>query len=408
MPISVPERGSSLVNRDQWVAISSSDDFWRLVEHDIIKPEAAGSGRFRLRGSCHVGRAEIAGTIIEVTEKFPGAFRTLATAGAHKAPKLLKVASPVAPSEGSTAVLVTLFLDAARTYLSGWKRVAYTSVNDAGALIGGRLDIARTAHFRAKGLRHRAAFKRTVLTTNLPINQLIFAALREIERLSKLTLISHKAVATARALRLGLDECLPAVLSMNAADIERLIAETDAVNERPEVEEAVSLAAAVLDAAGFGGGLSYSRTISRSWFINLENFFEDALRRIVKAAIAGSGEVTGPTKRPRLFTGGVATYRANPDIVIRMNDGTRAIADAKYKDYEKWPSAADVHELISHAAAYEASKAFLLFPAIGGFRAQYFGKSNIGCEVWGIALDFDDLEGSVFRALAEVGLKFDN
>jgi len=401
MIVAVPERGSTLLNVEQWASLSSDHRFWQLVSSNIIGIESGGAGRWMLKGSCYVGRALIGDTLLEVSEKFSNSFETLVGLGALKAPKTLHVTSPVSPSAGSTAILVSLFLQAVRTYLSGNKRSVYTQVPDAGALIGGRLSVKRTIRLRTRGASHQAAFDRPTLSADVPFNRCLYAALREVERLSKVTKISASDVATARALRLGLSECLPSVLMSYPGELSE-IASREAMSNyaNPQLHNAISLAGAVLDAAGFGGAEAWKRSVERSWFVNLETFFEEAVRRSVQAALSGSATVCSAKQRPNIFRPRSHRYRANPDLVISNHQtGAVVIGDAKYKDFSDWPSQSDVYELIAHASAYGAGKALLFYPSEREFISRHLGLSTTGCDVWAFGISFGDFAGDIRSAL---------
>jgi hypothetical protein len=376
-----------------------------LVDKKIVQPEASESGRWRLRASCYVGRAVFGSVSLVVVEKFAGAFKTLVSLGALRSPLLTDTSSPISPSPGSTALLVSLFVRAARTYLSGSKQVAYIAKPGTGAIVAGKLDILRTSRLRAKGIFHQAAFRREVLTSDLPLNRCIYAALREVERLARTADIDAHDVASARALRLGLSECLPSILKLNHDDLATLAArEAAGRHTRPERADVASLAGAILDAAGFGGPEDWKRTIDRSWFVSLEAFFEEAMRRVVSSTLNDTAKVTGPQNRPSLFKPNTGRYRANPDIVICRDGRIAAIADAKYKDFVDWPSASDVHEIVAHAAAYGAPTALLFYPDERGFSVRSFGDAVTGCRLWGFGIDLGDIIGSVRRALITADL----
>lgn len=404
MIVTVPERGTSELAPAVWSALAQDHRFWRLVEDNVVQPEAGGSGHWRLRGACYVGRAVFGTIVLEVAEKFPGAFETLVTFGALRAPKLTRTPSPVTPSPGSTGILISLFIRATRTYLSGFKKVAYVRVADVGAILGGRLDVVRTARLRAKGVSHQAAFARSLLTADLPFNRCVYAALREVERLAQIANVAPHDLAAARALRLGLSECLPSVLSLSRVDLATLAArQASQRHPRPEIAHVASLAGAVLDAAGFGGPETWKRTIERSWFINLELFFQDAVRFTLARILDSMFQVTGPLDRPSLFDHETGRYRANPDVVIRRGKEVIAIGDAKYKDFSEWPLSADVHEIIAHAAAYDAPVAILFYPSETGFSVRSFGQAVTGCRLWAFGIDFHDFAGAVHRALGIAG-----
>jgi 5-methylcytosine-specific restriction endonuclease McrBC regulatory subunit McrC len=408
MIISVRERGNSPVSPGDWKAISSDPTFWMLVERQIVGVSGASAGKFCLVGNCYVGRALVGGRTLEIREKVPGAFDGLVRLQAPTAPRIERAPSPVTPNASSTAPLISLFIRAARAYLSKAKKMAYIQVPEAGAIIGGRLDVVRTARLRARGIRHRAAFYRTVLTVDLPINQAVYAALREVERLALVSLIPAADLADTRALRLGLQDCLQSVLSARRTDLAQ-IASTIAGDSQqpPEIVEVAALAGAVLDAAGFGGGDAWDRTVPRAWFVNLENLFEKSLRNVLQQVVGPSLQVTGPMDRPSLFEPQNGRYRANPDIVFRRRGTACAIADAKYKEFDSWPLATDIYEIVAHAAAYGATKAMLFYPSDDGFSARPLGRSRTGCDLWAFGLPINRFHDAVRSALSLAGLVSD-
>lgn len=403
MTITVPERGSSTLSREEWSAISVDHRFWKLVSNNIIQVEAGGRNSWRLRGTCYVGRAAIGGHVLQVVEKFSGALEALIHLGALKSPRVERVSAPVNELANSTAILVAVFLEAVKKYLSGAKQSRYVVVPDVGALIGGRLNIIRTAALRARGIFYQAAFDRTVLSANIPLNQCIYAALREIERLARVADIPSCQVATARGLRIGLSECLPSILNVRRDELAEVAArEAEGKFAKPAAKDAASLAGAILDAAGFGGAEASKRTVERAWFVNLETFFEEAVRRIIGDALRGFALVSGPRDRPSLFRPDNGKYRANPDVIISRDGNVIAIADAKYKDFTSWPSTSDVHEILAHASAYGAKKAILFYPDETRIGSRSFGCATTGCELWAIGLTFenmvDDIRGGLRTA----------
>lgn len=405
MKVSVAERSSIELGDNDWRALSSDRYFWQLVTSKILQVDTTSNGRFRIRGTCYVGRALVGGRVLEIKEKFPGALAALARIGSVDRLRVERAPSSIVEDLSTTPTLVRMFLSAAKTYLSTAKVVQYKRIPDAGALVGGRLNIPRTAALRSRGMFHKVAFERTVLSADLPLNQCVYAALREIERLYRIADISVQDVAQARTLRLGLSECLASVVNVRRSSLAE-IAATEAQNERnsSKAREAVALAGAILDAAGFGGPEISQRTIERSWFINLETFFEEAVRRVVGNILDGSALVSRPLSRPSLFRPSSGRYRANPDIVIRHHSGSISIADAKYKDFSDWPSSADVHEVISHAAAYGADKALLFFPDDSSVGIRSFGCAATGCSLWAAGISFDQPEKDILSGLVAAGL----
>ena len=400
MIVTVTERGGISLAPADWAALSGDRYFWKLVSDNIIRVETDGSNRWKLRGTCYVGRARIGGRILQIVEKFPGALEALVRLGALQAPRVERVPSPVTPTPDSTTILVTVFLEAVKKYLSGAKRSRYVHTPDVGAIVGGRLDITRTIALRARGIFHQVAFDRTVLSADVPLNRCVYSALREIERLARVAEIPSTQVARARSLRIGLSECLPSVFNVRRTELAALAAhEVEGKFVRPEARDVAALAGAVLDAAGFGGAEASARTIERAWFVNLETFFEKAVRRVVRDVLNGVASVSGPKRRPSLFNPDNGRYHANPDIVITRNGETIAIGDVKYKDFSNWPSVEDVHKIIAHASAYGAGTAVLFYPDEANIGIRSFGYAVTGCRLLAVGLSFETMVADVRNGL---------
>lgn len=403
--LAVPERGTAKVSASEWNVLAAEAGFWRLVQAGIIAAETGKAGGWNLKGSCYVGRALFGDVLLEVHEKFSGSFEKLLSLGAAKAPLVANAAAPVTPDPLSTPLLVSLFIRAAKTYLSGFKLKRYVARDDQGTLASGRLNIRRTVQLRARGKMHQVAFTRTVLSGDLAINQAVYAALREVEFIARVTSVASQDLASARALSTSLSECLPSVWRLRRGFIqEKAIEAAERGNLHPVVRDVSSLAVAVLDSAGFGGASSWTRTVERSWFVNLETEFENAVRSEIKRQLTPACKVSGPLSRPPLFDPDPGRYAANPDVVIKNGEACTAIGDAKYKEFTGWPSASDVHELLSHAAAYRTSKAFFVFPHEAGFVSNFFGTSVTGCQVWAFGVTFDCFQEDIKRVVALCGL----
>lgn len=378
------------------------------MDANIISVERRGSSKWSLRGSCYVGRAVIAGNVLKASEKVQGSFEALVHRIGLGSAKIIPAPAPISEDDRTASLLVSLFVRSVRRYLSGHKRLAYRQQSERGALVGGRLNVAGTAKLRARGMVHHAAFFRTILSADLPINHSIYGALMEVERLAALLPIDSADISSARALRMGMSECLSGAMTTPRTELVRVaIRESLAGANRPELAEVASLSAAILDSAGFGGESLWSQTVNRSWFVNLENMFERAMRLAVKDAMPGH-EVVRATDRPPLFDIAHGRYRANPDIVIKAQGEVLAIGDAKYKNLDDWPSAGDVYELLAHAAAYGASRAFLIYPASPNRIIQKLGTSGTGCQIWSAAIQLNAIDADVCDLLSKLGLIYDS
>lgn len=399
LSISIPERGYANVSRAAWREISADPRFWKLVDDKVLTIGALQGGGVRLVGSCYVGRATLGGNTLDFVEKIPGAFAALVSAISPSAVRLLKVPAPVSPPNTSTGILVKVFVGAVQEYAAS-KEIRYEQRKGHGSLIGGSLDVIGTIRLRSRGIRHEVAFRRTVLTADTPLNRVLYAGLRRIEELRQIAHCDLADVVKARSLSLLLDDCSKAVIGTPLSAL-RTMAESLADEDQPF--ELAELAAAMLGDAGFGGDAVAGRTVSRSWFINLENLFERAVRHSLQAAF-GKSAIVGPAGSDiRVFPDLSSRYPANTDVVIRLHTGDVFIADAKYKDrsHLSWPDASEVQEILTHASAYKAKRALLIYPAETAWKRR-IGATTTGCELWALGLRVAHLMQDATDAIREV------
>lgn len=402
MMISVPERGSTIVSDVDWIALAGNKQFWKLISAKIFKVEHQ-SGRWCLQGQCYVGRAVVGDHLVKATEKVVGSFEALVRQLSFGDAKVLSAPAPVSSDDQTSSLLVSLFIDSVRRYLSRGKRVAYRQIQERGALVSGRLDVVGTARLRARGLRHQASFFRTTLSADLPSNQAIYAALMQVDRLARDLPILEADVAAARVLRVAMSECRQGAISRAAAMSEIAYEESAILSEGTAQGDALSLAAVVLDSAGFGSEDTWSQTARRSWFVNLENLFERAVRKACVIALPDLN-VTAAIVRPSLFDSVIDRYRANPDVIFRAGSEVVAVADAKYKALNGWPSHSDVFEILAHAAAYGAPVGLMVYPTEGSSQLRSFGQAKTKCELWILETPLTEIRTAVADALKKISV----
>lgn len=408
MRLPVPERGSTKVPKDIWPRLAAEPSLWTLVRDKVLSIESHGPDQMLLKGSCYVGRAVVGGVTLELTEKFPGAFRALCTASLPDNTKLAKVPSAAGNSPLTTALLVKVFIDAVETYVAKGREFAYMKRRERGSLIGGTLNLAETIRLRARGIRYQVAFSRTVITTVTDFNLVLSAALLRVETLSRSQLVDRDSVIAARALNMVFAECQEAVVHLTPSLLRELaVQQADMRQEQSGIEgHLAELAAAILGEAGFGEEGILGGLVRRSWFVNLENMFERAIRNHFASILNGRALVTSAAKAPNVFVDLTGRYPANTDVVIRSGD-VICIGDAKYKDRRprEWPNADEIQELLTHASAYKASKAFLMFPAEERWEMRV-GSDRSGCEVWCFGVRLENMAKDVAAATAALGYTF--
>lgn len=389
-----------------WQKLSADPLFWRLVEDKVTSVTVQSNDTARLTGACYVGRAIVSDIVIDFVEKVPGAFAALASVAIPSTFKIFRVPSPVSAVGDTTGLLVKVFVEAAQQYAASAKEVRYAQRKSRGSLMGGALDLVETIRLRGRGVRHQVAFKRTELISDTPLNRAVFGALRRVEELKEIAQCDVADVLRARSLSLVLSDCAEGALAGSASLQAIAIDIADEVGRRADIVELAELSAAILGDSGFGGAIVSRRTVGRSWFVNLEKLFERAVRRTLRAMLAGVGTVEGATKGVYVFIDTAGRYPANTDIVIRAQEGPLIICDTKYKERPAmaWPDAADVQEILTHASAYNAKVALLVYPAEVGWLRRV-GLAKTGCELWVIGLRLGHMEEDLRDVLNQIGLK---
>lgn len=354
--------------------------FLDLNRRNIFRVAQSRSDGWSLEAGNCVGSAFVGGTHLRVVEKVPGALQSLLEIISPRAVRLANAETPIAFGVSPQLALIQIFLQATRQYLSTGKALRYIQAREAGAFISGRLDIPATAQLRARGIRHKVAYQRSLLSDDVPLNRGVFQALGILlqpgHAFSDLNPV-RAAIRTLRGQFEGASSDKPGALSDL---ITRVSALADDMTLPPNHRELAALAVVILE-SGARTSENHDALAPRSWFINLENIYERALRMTFANESAQDVFVSGPVQRPPIFRSLPGRYRANPDIIVSSAMQT-TIIDAKYKNGGGWPSSADIHELLSHAAAYRAKKAALVYPAEADFSVRPLSTSATGCDVW--------------------------
>ena len=399
MRVEVPERGQTLIDPTTWNRLRASATFWQLVERKILAVSATGDGGARLTGASQVGRALCSGIQLEVVEKIPGALRALLRQN-HSSLRILSVESAPTDLGELIALIVENFIVEARSYVTRGRQWSYVVEVGKSPIVGGRLRILDSIRLRARGARHLVAFDRRRINHNTALNRLIYQALREVDVLAKLDIA---AIETSQSRSIGgFFEDLASVVGVNpspwtAADREALLNEINGTGN----EQMALLAFAVLSHQSFEvDSHTTGAAIPLTWFVNLENLFEVALRRSLAKIVAGAHWPRGNLSfvfpdASRLF--------ANPDLRFQLRDDRVIIGDCKYKGWAKYSEASDLYQLLVHAATYEAVSAFLVYPSTE-LECEFLGDSAGGIATWRVAVNLADINGSVIEMCHEMGI----
>lgn len=402
MDITVPERGSRGVTKALMATLIEEKGFLDLTKRNIFRIAQSRSDGWSLEAGNYVGSAIVGGAHLKVVEKVPGALQSLLEIITPDAVKLANADTPIAFDETPQLVLVRIFLQATRRYLSKGKAIQYLRARENGAYISGRLDIPATAQLRARGIRHKVAYQRSLVTDDVPLNRAVFQALGVLLQPGNAFPDVTPFRATIRTLRTQFADASVDQYGAPAELLYHVSALADDITCPPAHRELASLAAVILE-NGARTAEQHDALAPRSWFINLENIYERALRTTLAKESAHDVTISGPIKRPAIFSSLPGRYRANPDIVI-VSAMETTIVDAKYKSHNGWPSNSDIHELLSHAAAYGAKKAALVYPAEADFSVKALMTSATGCDVWLFQIPFPRFKESVRDILAAIDI----
>ena len=402
--LEVPERGHLDIDPQVWKHISAEPYFWHLVKNKVLSVSQSSQNRLRLEGNCYVGKALFSDISVELTEKVEGALTVLLGSAKKEAFRILRVSSAGSEAGPLIGILVAQFLEGLRQYVSRGREFRYAKRHEIGSLVSGRIDMTQSLQLRARGLMHLVAFDRNVLLRNTLKNRVLLAALREVETLSNVLALEQVLVRNARALALLFDDC---------RDVEVLFGERRQFMEYAEVlleepggqidGDLLMLAAVILSHTSFEPSSVTSKSIPRAWFLNLETLFEERVRDTLREILRSEVKVVrGSSARPKHFVyRDKSLFEAEPDLVFQKDSITLAIGDVKYKNWSAAAVQDDIYQLLAHTDAFEAKKAFLVYPH-DYFQLVDLGNSASGTHTWLFAIDVKRLPTELNLCLSEM------
>ena len=405
------ERGHADVAPAIWRDLAGSPEFWTLVESGVVTVSQPARSRMRVSGTRFVGVARLGEVQLEIHEKVPGALRALIGFATSSTFRVERAAAPESEFGDLTALLVHHFLVGLRSYVSRGREFRFGTERAASPFVRGRLDVVQTLRLRSKGLGHLVAFDRNVQDFRTPLNLVLFAALRQVEILARLIPIPEEDLAKARSMALFFSDCRTAAVVLErrtrwAERAEALLRDS----RDPKVKDLVSLAAVLLARQGFEDEERGDGLVPRSWFLNLEDLFESAVRRLFQdLAPPGTSISNGKTAPIPIFPMSANSYRAQPDVVVRLPDATTLIGDVKHKEWTGAAAASDLYQLLVHAETYGATSCFLVYPG-DALVLLPLGRTSGGVDVLLACLDVRSLDlhaGELLRALGVLKPKGD-
>ena len=406
--IIVQERGFTDIDKALWSGLVDDENFTKLLDSGVLSVSVQSKEIYRLHGSCYVGRAECNKATIELKEKVPGALQALLEHTTHEAFRIEKVPAPASQLGDTIALLINQFLNAVAVYVAAGRNFGYVSEQRVGSLAGGKLNIVKTIQLRARGLGHQLAFQKSVVNHRTPENRIIFAALREIEYIASVVNVPWQDLSRARGLAMLFSDCRDYELLFGRK--EKLVQQSQSILDQPmssKLRDIVSLASIILANESFEFDEVAGSSVPRAWYLNLENLFELAVRRVMVRVGSGQIEVKkGGDATVPIFDTESQEFRANPDLVIRTTGVVSGVGDVKYKNWSGSAKASDIYQLLVHAAAFGGSIAFLVFPH-DKYELRHLGVSATGCATWLAGIDVRNLDEDIRQLLTNIALIVD-
>lgn len=398
--IRVPERGTVEVSPEDWVALSRDDRFWRLVDRNIVRVSMPQPGRTILHGTCYVGRAACGGRILEFCEKIDGALAALIRFASYDSFKVMTAEAPSSDLGDLAVLLVRAFLESTRRYVSQGREFKYARVGAVGSLVGGRLDITRTVALRARGLRHRIAFDRDVLSRRTNVNRIVLAALREVNSLAGDIPLTTGDIADSRSLALLFSDCAPDLAARGRSS---LLDEAQRSMREPggRHRDLLALASVLLAHESFERADVIAGIAPRSWFLNLETLFEEAIRAVLRDLLAPVMTVSRGLERA-IFDKWKGEFKG-ADLLCSRSGAIEATGDVKYKEWSGAASAPDLYQLLVHASANQSETAFLVFPD-DSFSHRSLGHAVTGAGTHLFAVDVRALDVDLKSVVERLGI----
>ena len=226
----------------------------------------------------------------------------------------------------------------------------------------------------------------------------------EVGRICHLVGIEPDDAARARGIALLFSDCRDTqVLVGDRADLVRLASNLTTSNLTVQQRDIAALASVILAHEGFEGLTDSGLLVPRSWFLNLEQLFEQAVISLLREVVPPGTFVSHGRMNPQpIFERETLVYQAHPDIVLVHESGRVTVGDVKYKNWLGTAVASDLYQLLVHTSAFSGSTSFLVFPH-DEYQARSLGEAVTGPDAWLFALDVSNLTDSVARMAGDLG-----
>jgi len=376
--ITVRERSTQAITRQQTAGLEAIPAFWQLVDDGILSMErrrAASS----LTAACYVGQAVLGKYVVQITEKVPGSLGSLLLFAERPDARLSEAESFVQESDLLLLALVDRFLEMVERYLVFGRRKVYVVSRARRSMPAGKITVPETMRLWAKGRRDQVIFDRSDLSPGVFLNRIVGLALCVVDGILAGSPADRRRRERVRTNSMFFEDVgWQSLLRLPLRELDRLCR----LNLREQGALASLGSLARLLALHFGTkSLSFGETSPFSWFVNLESLFEECFRKAMRIVASEFGvSVSDAAVAEQYVFPEQRTYRAEPDVVISRAGTRMAVADTKHKDFGGTPSNPDIYQLVAHAKAWGVSTAALVYPS------QSITETSIGTAATGVAI----------------------
>lgn len=372
--VSVQERSTVRISKDQFGELSGSRTFWELVDAGVVSLVRSSRYPHGLRAGAYVGNAVLeSGMELRIKEKAAGSVSSLIRWSGPSDRNLFAAFSGTSESQMLT-LLVEAFLGEMEAYLAEGRVREYTRSLCLTSRPRGRIDFRHSLRMRARGDYGRVAVRRSDLSDEIEINRLLWLGLWRANRISE----AKKDLdlqRRCRSVNTVFEKLHSAGLKgAGTLEVSRLF---DQALMDPRVEGHVARALEYARAICLGlDPISDAddHPVGSSYFVRLEFLFERAVRGCM-SSVLGRRVSSGAEFKKNAFSQVSGAFEANPDLVVAEDEVFEFIGDCKYKSLGRHPEHSDVYQVLAHSVTFECARSILVYPS-DNFRKREYANWN--------------------------------
>ncbi len=325
-----------------------------------------------------------------------------------------------------TDVLTDAFIESVNGLREQGLERQYFRRNDASSTPRGRVSLAETARFWARGERHKAGFAWFERTPQSTYNEVLKAALLLCLSTYRDPAVRNSSGNRLRVSRLGAALHVFDEVQEPGAHKIRVLAEQVRRSPVPATLDhyrtPLGLASRLLLGRGIDLESDEGEALRTSLLVDMGDLFEKYVRKVLQEKVAqenwpwsvldgnlasaklpmyleaSPGDFAlAPERTPPAKAGGLANSMT-PDILIQGAGGVNlVVADVKNKPTKDMPKRDDVEQVLAYAVRYGVSRALLIYPKSAGQDTGLQAVGRIGYVSifqYHYDLDTEDLDGS--------------